>query len=76
MYIYIIYTYIHIYTHASIYVGAGLAAAAAGRAGDGGLDLSRGFIVIMPSPPIKSLGFRGFDSSKLLILRGWNVHVR
>ena len=31
---------------------------------------------ITPSPPIKSLGFRGFDSSRLLILRGGNSHVR
>ena len=29
-----------------------------------------------PSPPIKSLDFRGFDSSKLLILKGGNSHVR
>ena len=29
-----------------------------------------------PSPPIKSLNFRGFDSSRLLILRGGNSHVR
>ena len=28
-----------------------------------------------PSPPIKSLDFRGFDSSKLLILRGGNSHI-
>ena len=28
------------------------------------------------SPPIKSLDFRGFDSSRLLILRGGNSHVR
>ena len=28
------------------------------------------------SPPTKSLGFRGFDSSKLLIIRGGNAHVR
>ena len=28
------------------------------------------------SPPTKSLGFRGFDSSRLLILRGGNYHVR
>ena len=28
-----------------------------------------------PRPPIKSLDFRGFDSSKLLILRGGNSHV-
>ena len=29
-----------------------------------------------PSPPIKSLDFRGFDSSRLSILRGGNSHVR
>ena len=29
-----------------------------------------------PSPPTKSLDFRGFDSSKLLILKGGNSHVR
>ena len=29
-----------------------------------------------PSLPIKSLDFRGFDPSKLLILRGGNYHVR
>ena len=28
-----------------------------------------------PSPPIKSLDFRGFDSSKLLILMGGNYHI-
>ena len=28
-----------------------------------------------PSPPTKSSGFRGFDSSKLLILRGGNYHI-
>ena len=28
------------------------------------------------SPPTKSLGFRGFSSSKLLILKGGNSHVR
>ena len=33
-------------------------------------------IIIMPSPPTKSLDFRGFDSSRLLILRGGNSHVR
>ena len=30
---------------------------------------------ITPSPPTKSLGFRGFDSSKLWILKGGNSHV-
>ena len=29
-----------------------------------------------PSPPTKSVGFRGFDSSKLLILKGGKSHVR
>ena len=29
-----------------------------------------------PSPPTKSFDFRGFDSSRLLILRGGNSHVR
>ena len=29
-----------------------------------------------PSPPTKSLDFRGFDSSRLLILKGGNSHVR
>ena len=29
-----------------------------------------------PSPPIKSLDFRGFDSSRLLIIRGGDSHVR
>ena len=31
---------------------------------------------ITPSPPTKSLDFRGFDSSRLLILMGGNSHVR
>ena len=29
-----------------------------------------------PSPPTKSFDFRGFDSSKLSILKGGNSHVR
>ena len=29
-----------------------------------------------PSPPTKSFDSRGFDSSKLLIIRGGNSHVR
>ena len=29
-----------------------------------------------PSPPTKSSGFGGFDSSKLFILKGGNSHVR
>ena len=31
---------------------------------------------ITPSPPTKSFDFRGFDSSRLLILKGGNSHVR
>ena len=30
----------------------------------------------MLSPPTKSLDFRGFDSSKHLILKGGNSHIR
>ena len=33
-------------------------------------------IAYTPSPPTKSLDFRGFDSSRLLIQRGGNSHVR
>ena len=29
----------------------------------------------MPSPPTKSSGFRGFDSNKLLIIRGGKYHI-
>ena len=29
-----------------------------------------------PSPPIKSLDFRGFDSSRVFILRGGNSRIR
>ena len=28
-----------------------------------------------PSSPTKSSGFRGFDSNKLLIIRGGNYHI-
>ena len=31
---------------------------------------------LTPSPPTKSFDFRGFDSRKLLILKGGNSHVR
>ena len=40
-------------------------------AGQGGMAIE-----VTPSPPIKSLGFEGFDSSRLLIRRGGNSHVR
>ena len=32
--------------------------------------------VTTPGPPTKNLDFRGFDPSRLLILRGGNSHVR
>ena len=41
--------------------------------GDSMLNDNHGYT---PSPPTKSLGFGGFDSSKLLIIRGWTSHVR
>ena len=44
-----------------------------GRRG-GKIDVRRGLIT--PSPPTKGFDFGGFDSSKLLILRGGNSHVR
>ena len=37
---------------------------------------SLGIAYITPSLTTKSLGFGGFDSSRLLILRGGNSHVR
>ena len=33
-------------------------------------------VIYTPRPPIESFDFRGFDSSKLLILKGGNSHVR
>ena len=39
-------------------------------------DLKRENTSTTPSPPTKSLEFRGFDSSRLLMLRGGNSHVR
>ena len=44
------------------------------------LEITVGEIIVgsphTPSPPTKSLGFEGLDSSRLLILRGGNSHVR
>ena len=39
-------------------------------------DLVKIMVGTTPSPPTKSLDFRGFDSSRLLIIRGGNSHVR
>ena len=55
-----IYMYIHIYLFICMVYEAGLQ------------DLAD----VTPSPPTKSSGFRGFDSSKLLIIKGGNSHVR
>ena len=38
--------------------------------------LVRRLAVRTPNPPTKSLGFEGLDSSRLLIRRGGNSHVR
>ena len=38
--------------------------------------LHAGLVSCTLSPPTKSSGFRGFDSSKLLILKVGNSHVR
>ena len=46
---------------------------AGGRAGGRGRRLDP--ITTTPSPPIKSFDFRGFDSSRLSMLRGGNSHV-
>ena len=43
---------------------------------NGGGRGGSGFRLITPSPPTKSFDFRGFDSSKLLMLKGGNSHVR
>ena len=40
------------------------------------LGLNCGGAGYKPSPPTKSFDFRGFDSSRLLILRGGSSHVR
>ena len=47
-----------------------------GSACDGSNTCVANVLVVTPSPPTKSSGFRGFDSSKLLILKGGNSHVR
>ena len=39
------------------------------------LDVALSTVGVRPSPPTKSLSFEGFDSNKLLILRGGNYHI-
>ena len=71
VYIYIhIYVYIHI--HLMYYYSPEGALTVGARARPKGEPPWMG----TPSPPTKSLGFRGFDSSKLFILKGGNSHVR
>ena len=70
MYMYVhIYIYIYICIHIFIYMN---------RGSERRESLSERPTVpaITPSPPIKSLDFGGFDSSRLLILRGGISHVR
>ena len=75
IYIHIIYIYIYIciglcvYIYIYIYVLAGLASAERSRT-------YRSCVCLTPSLPTKSLDFRGFDSSRLLILKGGNSHAR
>ena len=46
------------------------------REASGSFESTNRITSVTPSPPTKSLDFRGFDSSRLLILRGGNSHVR
>ena len=80
IYIYIyIYVYIYIYTHMYIYIYMYTYIYIYMNQGSERREslAERPTVpAITPSPPIKSLYFRGFDSSRLLILRGGNYHVR
>ena len=68
IYIYI-YIYIYMYLSLSLYIYIYIYIhTSPGRASC--------VLYVTPSPPTKSFDFRGFDSSKLLILRGGNSHVR
>ena len=63
---YIIYLSIYIYIYIYIYIMCIYIY----------IYISCDHLMHAPSPPIKGLGFEGFDSSRLLILRGGNSHVR
>ena len=65
------YIYIYIYT---FYIGTTRRSPAAAPRSNAPLRDRR--MLGTPSLPTKSLGFRGFDSSRLLILRDGNSHVR
>ena len=75
-----IHTYIHacMHTYIHTYIHTGAPPAAARRPAGGEREEFGGWQTGLdtPSPPIKSLVFRGLDSSRLLILRGGNSHVR
>ena len=72
IYIYISIIYIYMYIYIYIYY---ISYTTRARRSWADADASsRG--ICTPSPPTKSLGFSGFDSSRLLILRGGNSHVR
>ena len=60
--------------HACPYVAGGMHLEASHRATIASV-CAVGVAMRTPSPPIESLDFRGFDSSRLLILRGGNSHV-
>ena len=69
MYIYIyIYTYVMIDNHIIIIIMIIIFSSAF-------LNVEHSNISCTPSPPTKSLGFEGFDSSRLFTLRGGNYHV-
>ena len=70
--------YIYIYTHRDIYRSTRAPLARSSKSSLVALHYIK-FIDIetrTPSPPTKSLDFRGFDSSRLLILRVGNYHIR
>ena len=62
IYIYIVYMYVYIYIYIYIYIYMCICIYIR--------------VASTASPPTKSLGFGGFDSSRLLILKGGNSHVR
>ena len=57
-----IYKYVYIYICMYVYTYVGI-------------HVDMATHLVTPSPPTKSSGFRGFDSSRLLIIRGVNYHI-
>ena len=74
IYIYIIYVYVYIHIYIYIYICTSQRAAESDQPEDPRAMNSK--LPSTPSPPINIVDFRGFDSSRLLILRGGNSHVR